>query len=86
MAKRLVATVSSKGQVTLPKPIRELLRIKLGDYIRFRPVTGGVLVSKIVLESEEFSDDEWKALERLASQRGRRYKTAKAFLRDLERL
>ena len=86
MAKRLVGTVSSKGQVTLPKTVRELLRIKLGDYIRFKPISGGVLLSKIILESEELSDAEWKALERLASQRGRRYKTAKAFLRDLERL
>lgn len=86
MAKRLVATLSSKGQVTLPKPVRELLKLGLGDFIRFRPMAGGVLLTKISLDREDFSEEEWQALERLAHQRGRRYKTAKAFLRDLERL
>lgn len=86
MAKELVASVSSKGQLTLPKTLRELLHIKQGDYVRFKPVAGGVLLIKIVLESEEFSGQEWSQLERLASQRGKRYKSAKAFLKDLERL
>ena len=86
MAKRLVATLSSKGQVTLPKPIRELLKLGLGDFVRFRPMADGVLLTKIRLEHEDFSEEEWQALERLARQRGRRYKTAKAFLKDLERL
>lgn len=86
MAKAPVVHISSKGQVTLPKPIRELLHVGVGDYLRFRPVAGGVLLTKISLESEEFSDAEWNALERLAAQRGRRYKSAKAFLRDLGRL
>ncbi len=86
MAKELVATVSSKGQVTLPKHVRALLRIELGDFIRFKPVSGGVLVTKIALESEEFSTNDWKALERLANQTGRRYKSARAFLKDLDRL
>lgn len=29
------ATVTSKGQVTIPKPIREFLRLKAGDRIDF---------------------------------------------------
>ena len=86
MGKGLVATISSKGQVTLPKSVRELLRLQLGDYLRFKPVAGGVLLTKISLEPEEFSEAEWRALERLTNQRGERYKSAKAFLRDLERL
>lgn len=86
MAKRMVAWISSKGQVTLPKPVRQLLRVGVGDFLRFKPVAGGVLVTKIALEPEEFSEAEWNTLERLANQRGRRYKSAKAFLKDLERL
>ena len=86
MAKPIVATVTSKGQITLPKHIRELLRIGMGDYVRFRPAAGGVLMTKISLEPEGFSEAEWKTLERLASQRGRRYTSAKAFLKDLDRL
>lgn len=86
MAKEVLATISSKGQVTLPKSVRELLRVGEGDYVRFKPIASGVLLTKIRIEPEEFSQAEWKALERLASQRGRRYKGAKEFLKDLEQL
>lgn len=83
---KLVATLSSKGQVTLPKTVRELLHLERGDYLQFKPMAGGVLLAKISLESEDFSEAEWKTLEHLTNQRGKRYKDAKAFLRDLERL
>lgn len=86
MPKESVVPISSKGQVTLPKPVRELLHVTVGDYVRFKPIAGGVLITKISFDAEEFSDAEWKALERLANRRGRRYNSAKAFLKDLERL
>jgi len=87
MAKAFVVPVSSKGQVTLPKHVRAMLRVDLGDYVRFKPVAGGVLLTKIRLtESEEFSEAEWEALARLANRSGRRYKSAKEFLKDLDRL
>ena len=86
MAKELVAPVSSKGQVTLPKHVRQLLHVAVGDLVRFKPVAGGVLITRIALESEEFSEQEWKALERLARTPGRRYASAKEFLKALERL
>ena len=87
MAKGFIVPVSSKGQVTLPKHVREILRVDLGDYVRFKPVTEGVLLTKIRLaESEEFSEAEWQVLERLANRAGRRYKSAKEFLKDLDRL
>ena len=86
MANGLVATISSKGQVTLPKPIRQLLHVELGDFVRFQPTEGGVMLTKIALEPEGFSEAEWKVLERLANQRGKRYKSAKTFLKDLDRL
>jgi AbrB family looped-hinge helix DNA binding protein len=35
------ATVTSKGQVTLPKKVREALRIKVGDQIDFVVEAGG---------------------------------------------
>ncbi len=86
MTKGLVAPISSKGQVTLPKGVRELLHVERGDYIRFEPKVDGVWVTKIRLEPEGFSENEWKTLERLARQKGKRYTDAKAFLKDLEAL
>jgi antitoxin PrlF len=86
MAKPLIASLTSKGQLTLPKTVRELLRVGMGDYLRFEPRKGGVFISKLRLDAEEFTENEWQALERLANRAGRRYKTAKEFLRDLKRL
>ena len=38
------ATLSTKGQVTLPKPIRDALDLKEGDRIAFVVVDGSILV------------------------------------------
>ena len=86
MAKELVVPLSSKGQVTLPKLLREFLHLEVGDYLRFEPKTGGVWLTKISFESEEFSDKEWKTLRRLAAQHGKARANAKTFLKDLDRL
>ncbi len=48
------ATVTSKGQVTIPKPIRERLKVKAGDQIDFVTDETG----RVVLEagSSELTD------------------------------
>jgi antitoxin PrlF len=43
-----VATVTSKGQITLPKPIRDRLRLKAGDRVAFHERADG----SIVVEAE----------------------------------
>jgi AbrB family looped-hinge helix DNA binding protein len=37
------ATITSKGQITLPKPIRERLRVKPGDRVTFREHADGTV-------------------------------------------
>jgi antitoxin PrlF len=37
------ATVTSKGQITLPKALRDLLAIKAGDRVEFIVEDGGVV-------------------------------------------
>ena len=39
-----VATVTSKGQITLPKPIRDKLGVKPGDRVAFREREDGTIV------------------------------------------
>ena len=39
-----VATVTSKGQITLPKEIRERLGVRAGDRVRFRETADGSVV------------------------------------------
>jgi len=38
------AKVTSKGQVTIPKLIRDLLGVRPGDQVVFRPTDGGIVV------------------------------------------
>lgn len=41
--------MSSKGQVTIPKPIRELLKLKEGDRVAFIEEDGKVVIAKASL-------------------------------------
>lgn len=43
-----VATMTSKGQLTVPAEVREKLRLKAGDKVRFEPMVDGTyrLVAK----------------------------------------
>lgn len=44
------ATLTHKGQVTLPKAVRQRLRVQAGDRISFRETEGGA----IVVEADNF--------------------------------
>ncbi len=43
------ATVTSKGQVTIPKSLRERLGISQGTVLSFRQVDGTLIVSKVMV-------------------------------------
>jgi antitoxin PrlF len=40
----MIATVTAKGQVTIPKPVRELLGILPGSKVEFRQAADGSIV------------------------------------------
>lgn len=44
-----VSRISSKGQVTIPKPIRELLKLNEGDRVAFIEKDGKVVITKASL-------------------------------------
>ena len=46
------ATVTSKGQITLPKSVREALNLKEGDRVLFRVFEGRAVLAKV----EDFLD------------------------------
>ncbi len=46
------ATLTSKGQITLPKPVREALGLREGDRVLFRVLDGRAVLSKV----EDFLD------------------------------
>jgi len=40
------STISEKGQITVPKPLRERLGIRAGDRLEFTEEQGGILLRK----------------------------------------
>lgn len=44
----LVAKITSKGQLTLPKKIREKLGVRPGEIVGFEEVDGLIAISKVV--------------------------------------
>ena len=51
-------TLTVKGQVTIPKPIRDRLRLRPGDQVTFEPDEAGrIIVRKAGTEHEDPSGD-----------------------------
>ncbi len=87
--KMLISRVSSRGQVTIPAEVRKVLHIgEKGDMIGFDIREDGVLMKRLIVTEpeEDFSEEEWEKLEKLANKKGKLYTNAKDFLASLEEL
>ena len=50
---RHVSKVTAKGQVTIPKEIRERLGLKSGEYVVWEPRGGGVVMERASVSSAD---------------------------------
>ena len=48
-----VATITSKGQITLPKPIRQALGVDAGDKVAFDFVGDRIIITRVTDEPHE---------------------------------
>ena len=48
------AKITSKGQVTIPKDVREAMGLKEGDYLVFEPEDDRIIVRRAVSPTEDF--------------------------------
>ena len=81
------AKVTSKGQVTIPLNIREILRLEPGSTVMFKVTEHGVVLSPCeIIEKPAYSSKEWKRIERLVAEKGKEYKTAKSAKKHLDSL
>ncbi len=81
------AKVTSKGQVTIPNRIREILHVSTGACIAFGVSKEGVILlpCKVTAESP-YTPSEWAKIEKLASAKGKVYKTVKKAKKHIEDL
>jgi AbrB family looped-hinge helix DNA binding protein len=72
-----IAKMTSKGQVTVPSPIRAILNLKKGSSVIFKLTEKGVSFMPCeIKERETYTQEEWGKIERLVAERGRSYETA----------
>jgi AbrB family looped-hinge helix DNA binding protein len=81
------AKVTSKGQVTIPNRIREILHVSTGSSLAFGLSKEGIILlpCKVTVESP-YTSAEWAKIEKLASLKGKVYKSAKKAKKHIEAL
>lgn len=92
MTQLVTATLSSKGQITLPKAAREVLGFKTaGELVGFlvNAETHKVELTRlrVVPEDPDFTAEEYRKLFRLRKERGgKTFRSSQAFLNHLKKL
>lgn len=82
-----IATLTSKGQVTVPASIREIFKLRKGSTVMFKVTEKGVLFSPCeIKEKNGYTREEWDKIERLVAEKGRVYETGAAAETHLDSL
>ncbi len=81
------AKVTSKGQVTIPSTIREILKLEPGSTVMFKVTDKGVILSPCeIIEKPAYSAREWKKIEKLVAEKGKVYKTSREAKKHIKSL
>lgn len=81
------AKVTSKGKVTIPSAIREILKLEPGSTLMFKVSDRGVILSPCkIIEKPVYTVKEWKRIEKLVAEKGKVYKTSGAAKKHIKSL
>lgn len=81
------AKITSKGQITIPNRIRKLLHVGTGASIAFGlSKEGVVLLPCKVIVDPPYNSAEWAQIEKLASVKGKTYRSARKAKKHIEAL
>jgi len=81
------ATITSKGQLTVPAPIRDILNLKKGSTVIFKVTEKGIFFMPCeIKEKPAYTREEWGKIQRIVAERGAGYKTAKGARNHLKSL
>jgi AbrB family looped-hinge helix DNA binding protein len=82
-----IATMTSKGQVTVPAPIRGILNLKKGSTVIFKVTENGIFFMPCeIKEKNAFTQEEWGKIERFVAERGNTSKTGQGARKHLKSL
>jgi len=82
-----MAKMTSKGQVTVPAPIRAIFNLKKGSSVIFKVTDRGVLFLPCeITERETYTQEEWGKIKRMVAERGKSYKTSRGAREHLKSL
>ena len=72
-----MAIISSRGQVTIPQDVRDIMRVKRGSVVGFEPTKRGILMVAMKVEPENtYTEAEWEKIEKLSKSKGKVYHSA----------
>ncbi len=81
------AKVTSKGQITIPSSIREILNLEPGSTVMFKVTDKGILLSPCeIKEKSPYTEEEWKKIEKLVAEKGKVYKSAEEAKKHIKSL
>ena len=81
------AKMTSKGQVTIPATIREILKLEPGSTVMFKVTDKGVILSPCeIIEKPAYTEKEWKKIEQMVTEKGKVYKTSAAAKKHIKSL
>jgi AbrB family looped-hinge helix DNA binding protein len=81
------AKITSKGQVTIPSTIREILKLEPGSTVMFKVTDRGVILSPCeIIEKPVYTAKEWRKIEKLVAEKGKLYKTPSAAKKHIRSL
>lgn len=81
------AKITSKGQVTIPSRIREILHVSSGASLAFGLSKEGIILLPCKITAElPYSAQEWAKIEKLASVKGKVSKSVKRVKKHIQAL
>jgi len=81
------AKVTSKGQVTIPSAIREILKLEPGSTVMFKVTDRGIILSPCdIIKNPVYTAREWEKIEKLVAEKGKIYKSPSAAKKHIKSL
>jgi AbrB family looped-hinge helix DNA binding protein len=82
-----IAKMTSKGQITVPSMIREILKLKQGSTVMFKVTRNGVLIMPCeIKEKNLYTSKEWRKIEKVVAEKGKIYTSAYQAKKHLKKL